>query len=67
MFCVFFSVDDLKMILIITGGSASGVVVVVLVIYSARAILKVKREKRLKKKIEGDIKLVTMQEEKPIY
>ena len=62
-----FSVDDLKMILIITGGSASGVVVVVLVIYSARAILKVKREKRLKKKIEGDIKLVTMQVEIPIY
>ena len=63
-----FSVDDLKMILIITGGSASGVVVVVvLVIYSARAILKVKREKRLKKKIEGDIKLVTMQEEISIY
>ena len=64
---MFFSVDDLKMILIITGGSASGVVVVVFVIYSARAILKVKREKRLKKKIEGDIKLVTMQEEIPIY
>ena len=63
----FFSVDDLKMILIITGGSASGVVVVVFVIYSARAILKVKREKRLKKKIEGDIKLVTMQEEISIY
>ena len=62
-----FSVDDLKMILIITGASASGVVVVVLVIYSARAILKVKREKRLKKKIEGDIKLVTMQEEISIY
>ena len=62
-----FSVDNLKMILIITGGSASGVVVVVLVIYSARAILKVKREKRLKKKIEGDINLVTMQEEIPIY
>ena len=55
------------MILIITGGSASGVVVVVLVIYSARAILKVKREKRLKKKIEGDINLVTMQEEIPVY
>ena len=51
------------MILIITGGSASGVVVVVFVICCARAILKVKREKRLKKKIEGDIKLVTMQEE----
>ena len=62
-----FSVDDLKMILIITGSSASGVVVVVLVIYSARAILKVKREKRLKKKIEGDINLVTMQEEIPVY
>ena len=62
-----FSVDNLKMILIITGGSASGVVVVVLVIYCARAILKVKREKRLKKKIEGDINLVTMQEEIPIY
>ena len=62
-----FSVDDLKMILIISCGSASGVVVVVLVIYSARAILKVKREKRLKKKIEGDINLVTMQEEIPIY
>lgn len=62
-----FSVDDLKMILIITGASASGVVVVVLVIYSARAILKVKREKRLKKKIEGDINLVTMQEEIPVY
>ena len=62
-----FSVDDLKMILIITGGSASGVVVVVFVICCARAILKVKREKRLKKKIEGDINLVTMQEEIPIY
>ena len=62
-----FSVDDLKMILIITGGSASGVVVVVFVICCARAILRVKREKRLKKKIERDIKLVTMQEEIPIY
>ena len=62
-----FSVDNLKMILIITGGSASGVVVVVFVICCARAILKVKREKRLKKKIEGDIKLVTMQEEILIY
>ena len=62
-----FSVDNLKMILIITGGSFSGVVVVVFVICCARAILKVKREKRLKKKIEGDIKLVTMQEEIPIY
>ena len=62
-----FSVDNLKMILIITGGSASGVVVVVFVICCARAILKVKREKRLKKKIEGDIKLVTMQEEISIY
>ena len=62
-----FSVDDLKMILMITGGSASGVVVVVFVICCARAILKVKREKRWKKKIEGDIKLVTMQEEIPIY
>ena len=62
-----FSVNNLKMILIITGGSASGVVVVVFVICCARAILKVKREKRLKKKIEGDIKLVTMQEEISIY
>ena len=62
-----FSVDNLKMILITTGGSASGVVVVVFVICCARAILKVKREKRLKKKIEGDIKLVTMQEEISIY
>ena len=62
-----FSVDNLKMILIITGGSASGVVVVVFVICCARAILKVKREKRLKKKIEGDINLVTMQEEISIY
>ena len=62
-----FSVDNLKMILIITGGSASGVVVVVFVICCARTILKVKREKRLKKKIEGDIKLVTMQEEISIY
>ena len=62
-----FSVDDLKMILMITGGCASGVVVVVFVICCARAILKVKRETRWKKKIEGDIKLVTMQEEIPIY
>lgn len=67
LFCVFFSVDDLEMILIITGGSASGVVVVVFVVYSARAILKVKREKKRKKKTEVDIKVVTMQEGILIY
>ena len=58
----FFSVDDVKMILIITVGSTSGVFVVVVLRFPVCTLLKLQRKRR-QKKMEVNIMVVPKHKE----